>query len=131
AASIWEVNSQPSYFTRDGRYWFSWKATSGQEKPALRVGLADDPAGPRFDLTPPETMAYRYRQLADGRLLIESFYKVLERSDVYAVDPATGASRLLGEQGGVLEVGNRRVLANLHVVDGFGDLTVIDLDGGG
>jgi hypothetical protein len=130
AVQMPEGYSRASYFTRDGRYWFSWEFLGGGEKPGLRVGLADDPNGALFDLTPPETMAYGYRQLVDGRLLIEAFYTVSERSDIYVIDPATGASQRLGEQGRVVEVGDRRVLASLHQIDGYGDLTTIDLDSG-
>ena len=115
-----------SFFTRDGRYWFSGGAVGESGFDAVKVGLADDPNGVRFDLIPANTTDFGFRQLADGRLLIELAYSAsYDRRDIFAVDPATGASSLLGKEGLVLAVGDRRVLANLRLNDGYGDLTVI------
>jgi hypothetical protein len=117
-----------SFFTSDGQYWFSIVLSKTMNRSTAMVGTADDPTAPPVKLNPEGTATYGYRPLADGRLLIEAFRVAVERSDIYAVDPTTGASRLLGELGAVLAAGDRRVLANLHNVDGRGDLTVIDLE---
>lgn len=117
-----------SFFTRDGAYWFSSGPSQTQNRFTVKVGIADDPTGPTFGLNPEGTSSYGYRPLGDGRLMVEAFRTVPERSDVYAVDPATGTSSLLGEQGVVLAAGASRALANLHRVDGRGDLTVIDVE---
>jgi hypothetical protein len=117
-----------SAFTRDGAYWFSSRAPVTQQ-PIVQVGSADDPTGPRYDLVPAGSTVYQYWQLADGRILAPAFIFTLgdERSDLYVVDPATGDTRVLGEEGVVLVVGQTRLLANLHTVDGRGDLTAIEL----
>ena len=117
-----------SFFTPDGAYWFSSGPSQTQNRFTVKVGRADDPTGPTFVLNPEGTSSYGYHPLGDGRLMVEAFRTVPERSDVYAVDPTTGTSRLLGEQGVVLAAGAWRALANLHRVDGRGDLTVIDVE---
>jgi hypothetical protein len=117
-----------SFFTPDGAYWFSSGPSETQNRFTVEVGSADDPTGPTFVLNPEGTSSYSYHALGDGRLMVEAFRTVPERSDVYAVDPTTGTSRLLGEQGVVLAAGAWRALANLHRVDGRGDLTVIDVE---
>ena len=114
-----------SFFTPDGAYWFSSGSSQTQNRFTVKVGSADDPTGPTFVLNPEGTSSYSYYPLGDGRLMVEAFRTVPERSDIYAVDPTTGTSRLLGEQGVVLAAGAWRALANLHRVDGRGDLTVI------
>lgn len=119
-----------SFFTSDGAYWFSIAPSRGEQRPAVRIGPADDPNGAHFDLSRSGTYIAGYNALADGRLLVSAFYTDFQRSDISAVDPATGARQLLGEQGTVLVVGERRLLANLHMIDGYGDLTAIDLADG-
>jgi hypothetical protein len=79
---------------------------------------------------PHRTYTGSYQTLADGRLLVSAYYTDFQRSDISAIDPATGATQLLGEKGTVLVVGQRRLLANLHVLDTYGDLTAIDLADG-
>jgi hypothetical protein len=118
-----------SIFTSDGAYWFSHPA-SIVGRPAIQIGPADDPGAAGFDFNPGGTYNGGYQALADGRLLVSAYYTDFQRSDISAIDPATGATQLLGEQGTVLVVGQRRVLANLHMIDGSGDLTAIDLADG-
>jgi hypothetical protein len=120
-----------SMFTRDGAYWFSSRATPDQV-PIVQVGSADDPLGTRFDLLPIGARAFLsgYWRLADGRILTMAQHKNWPRDDVYAVDPANGDSRALGEAGFVMAVGQTRALALLHINDNRGDLTAIDLADG-
>lgn len=118
-----------SIFTGDGAYWFS-HPLSGLVRPAIQIGPADDPNGTHFDFNPTGTYTGSYQTLADGRLLVSAYYTDFQRSDISAIDPATGATQLLGEKGTVLVVGQRRLLANLHVIDTYGDLTAIDLADG-
>jgi hypothetical protein len=119
-----------SSFTPDGKYWFSIGPSQTKYGFTASVGNADDPTAPTVKLNPDGTATDGYRPLADGRLLIEAYRTVQGRSDIYAVDPADGTSRLLGELGMVLAVGDRRVLAIQHDVDGRGDLTSIDVETG-
>jgi hypothetical protein len=123
-----ESTGQASFFTRDGTYWFSSRGMPS-ERPIVQVGSADNPTGARFDLAPTGN-TFGYRRLADGRLLVSSFTADFLRNDLYAVDPATGESQLLGEQGFVVAVGHTRLLASLHVNDSRGDLTAIGLASG-
>jgi len=118
-----------SVFTSDGAYWFS-HPLSMLGRPGIQIGPADDPNGTSFDFNPRGTYNLAYQPLADGRLLVSAYYTDFQRSDISAVDPATGARQLLGEQGTVLVVGQQRLLANLHMIDGNGDLTAIDLADG-
>jgi len=130
STSLSDGNSVGSFFTSDGAYWFSIAPFRGQLRPAVRIGPADDPNGALVDLSASGTYNAGYAPLADGRLLVLSYYADYQRSDFYAVDPATGSRQLMGEQGTLLEVGQRRLLANLHMIDGYGDLTSVDLDSG-
>jgi len=118
-----------SMFTTDGAYWFSSTARP-DTVPIVQVGSADDPMGARFNLIPAGAYLGTYWRLADGRILTMAQRQNWKRSDVYAVDPATGASSGLGEAGLVLAVGQTRVLAQLHINDDRGDLTVVDLADG-
>jgi hypothetical protein len=118
-----------SLFTRDGGYWFSSRAPLSAG-PIMQVGSADDPAGERFDLAPAGTTSDSYWRLADGRILAPAFIRDRKRNDLYAVDPATGDSRVLGQEGLVAAVGRTRLLASLRVNDSRGDLTAIDLETG-
>ena len=118
-----------SIFTADGAYWFSI-SPSRNDRPGILIGPADDPNGVRVNFNPQGTYNAGYAPLADGRMLVLGYYTSPDRSDIFAFDPATGARQMLGEQGRVLVIGQRRVLANLHLIDGYGDLTAIDLDDG-
>jgi len=118
-----------SLFTHDGAYWFSSRAAP-DEVPIIQVGSADDPMGARFDLVPVGTYVGGYWHLVDGRLLTTAQIHDWHRSDVYVIDPVTGASSGLGEAGFVMVVGQTRLLAGLHVNDDRGDLTVVDLGSG-
>jgi len=119
-----------SFFTSDGTYVFSWRPSQVEGPGTLQVGSADDPTGPRFDLVPDGSNGGVSRQLADGRLVTEGYYVSQQRSEVRVVDPAGGGSRTLALEVAVVAIGQRRVLATAHTVDGYGDLMVIDLDSG-
>src|SRR6185436_688642 len=118
-----------SVFTRDGANWFTNRA-SPVERPVFQVGSADDPTGARFDLAPPGATVDRYWHLADGRILAPASIYTVYRNDLYVVDPTNGKSGVLGEAGLVMTVGQTRLLASLHVNDGHGDLTAIELASG-
>jgi hypothetical protein len=118
-----------SFFTRDGASWFSSRAPT-TDKPIIQVGSADDPAGARFDVMPAGATSDVYWPLADGRILAPSWIKDPKRNDIYAVEPVTGESQLLGEEGMVIAVGQTRLVASLHVIDQRGDLTAIALASG-
>jgi hypothetical protein len=115
-----------SFLTADGASWFSSRAPFSAQ-PILQVGSADDPMGPRFDIAPAGTTSSSYWPLADGRILVPAHLRDANRNDLYAVDPKTGDTRVLGEQGFVMVVGQTRVLASLHVNDGRGSLTAVEL----
>jgi len=114
------------FFSRDGAYWFSSRAPVG-DPAIIQVGSADDPMAPRYDVAPAGTSTDFYWRLADGRILVPAYLKDPDRSDLYALDPRTGESRPLGEEGFVMAVGQTRVLASQHVNDSRGDLTAIEL----
>jgi hypothetical protein len=118
-----------SSFTRDGAYWFSSRAPAG-ERPIVQVGSADDPNGARFDVVPAGANSDQYWQLADGRLLVPSWIDDGKRANIYAVSPVTGETQLLGEEGMVIVIGQTRLMASLHVIDGRGDLAAIELGSG-
>ena len=120
----------PSWFTRDGEYWFSEGALEGGVVWPVFVGPADDPAAVRLRLNPDGTKVFGYRGRADGTLLLEAMYSD-DRSDVIVFDPATGQARTVGRRGSVWAVGDQRALALLGTVDRAGDLAALDLDGGG
>ncbi len=115
-------------FTPDGAYWFSspdFSMLSG-----VQLVSADAPAQPGRDLGPPSDTVREFWPLADGRVLAEAFTTTRERCDVFAVDPVSGHSQVLGETGVVMAVGRTRLLVNQHVLDDQGDLTVFDLPSG-
>jgi hypothetical protein len=117
---------QYTTFTADGTAWFSLKDPLA-DHPVVQVGLGDDPTGPRFDLAPAGATVAQYWELADRRILVPAFTTTATRSDIYAVDPATGQTQVLGEEGAVMAVGRTRSLVNQHILDNEGDLTVFDL----
>jgi hypothetical protein len=119
-----------SFFTRDGSYVFSLRlARSGP--PAVQVGSADDPTGPRFDITAEGSFLVGYWLVADGRLVTAAAYSPSsQRNEIRVIDLARGESRSLALESAVVTIGQRRVLATAHVTDGFGDLRVLDLDSG-
>src|SRR5262249_20636431 len=86
-----------SVFTLDGASWFSSRSPPGAVAPIIQVGSADDPTGDRFDLIPVGTQSDSYWRLADGRILAPAWVRDRNRSDLYAVDPTTGASSVLGQ----------------------------------
>ncbi|HVT07376.1 MAG TPA: hypothetical protein VHO67_07950 [Polyangia bacterium] len=120
-----QANGAGSMFTPDGAYWFSQADPMSNQ--GLLVGRADDPTGPRFQLTPPHTNDDGYWPVPDGRLVVQAWTKTPELDTAYVVDPATGDARVMGEEGVLLGVGRTRLLANQHMLHGEGDLTVFDL----
>ena len=112
-------------FTPDGAYWFSQADATGNQ-PTV-VGSADDPTGPRFVAIPAHMVSGGTWQLPDGRLVLAAWNSTPELDDVYLVDPTTGDSHVVGEQGAVLGVGRTRLLVNQHIIHGGGDLTVFDV----
>ncbi len=118
------------FFTPDGSYFFSWRPSQVAGPGTLQIGSADDPTGPRFDVVPDGSSPGGTWLLADGRLVSAAYYVNWQRKELRVVDPARGGSRTLATEVGVVAVGQRRVLATAHMVDGFGDLRVIDLDSG-
>jgi hypothetical protein len=113
-------------FTADGAAWFSSKDPLS-DNPVAQVGLGDNPTGPRFDLQPAGTTLQGYWELADGRILAPAYTTTATRTDVYVVDPATGDTTVLGEEGLVTAVGQTRLLVNQHILDNEGDLTVFEV----
>jgi hypothetical protein len=120
-----------SLFTPDGRYWFS--RALGDHALMAFVGSADDPSGPVFPLNPRGTSTAGYRQTSDGQLLVEAHLLSADRGDLYLVNPDTGASRPVGNNGHVLALGQTRALALLdwQLSTSTGTLTLIDLVTGG
>jgi hypothetical protein len=130
-ATIVPYASGPNgFFNRDGSRVFSYPPFDGSPFPTLSVGDADDLTGTRVPLHPPGTRFTHYRELADGQLVVEAFFRGPDRNDIYLVDPTDGATKLLGKEGVVVAAGGRRVLAMTHRVDQAGDLESIDLDTG-
>jgi hypothetical protein len=113
---------------RDGDHLISELPAAGGGDSSIMVGDADQPEGPRFPLHPEGTRIAQYRELPDGRLVAEAFYRGPDRNDIYLVDPDDGATHLLGKAGNVVAMGSARVLALLHRNDGAGDLVSIDVD---
>jgi len=69
-------------------------------------------------------------ELSDGGLLVAAWFKDSDRADFYRYDITKGTSRLLGESGSAVAIGEKRMLALLHVESQIGDLALIDLDTG-
>jgi hypothetical protein len=126
-----EGSRSRSLFTPDGRHWFSFAV--GDHAIMAFVGSADDPSGPVFPLNPRGTDTSGYRQTSDGQLLVDAHLLASERSDLYLVNPDTGASRAIGSNGHVLALGQTRALALLdwQFSTFTGTLTLIDLVTGG
>jgi hypothetical protein len=114
-------------FTGDGAFWFSTASGPDVTWPVIQVGPADDPTAPRRLLTPPGTYDYNDWALADGRWMMAVFAKDMDRSDIIAVDLATGDSRLLAERGRMAAVGETRFLGMFHFEGGAGDLTTVEI----
>ena len=135
---LWNVQAPSttlSSFTRDGSYWFS--VLGPQDAPstqaALYVGLADDPSGPVYQVTPAGALVESHWELADGRVMAGAWTTYDHREDYYIVDPRTGASQSLALNGLMVAVGQTRALAFVNWETGLGsaDLCLIDLATGG
>ncbi|MFL5305252.1 MAG: hypothetical protein ACJ8F1_08565 [Polyangia bacterium] len=118
-----------SGFTLDGAYWFSTTDTN-MSAPALQIGLADDPTGPRVPYNPPGTTVQSQTVLPDGRVLESVYAQDQQRADVIAVDPRTGDTRLLAERGRIAALGQTRFIGMFHFEGGRGDLTAVELASG-
>ena len=114
----------------DGVYWFSTTDDPNKADQVLDVGLADDPTGPRYPLNAPGTALGPITELPEGRLLAETYTNDVQREDVIAVDPRTGASQLLAERGMIAALGQTRFMGMFHYQGGRGDLTFVELDTG-
>ncbi|MES1165671.1 MAG: hypothetical protein ABUR63_07940 [Verrucomicrobiota bacterium] len=116
-------------FSEDGTDWFS-TSDLNSSTPAVKVGLADDPTGPRFPYNPPGTFIDKQWVLPDGRLLLSAYPKDVQRADTIVVDPRTGDSRVLAERGRVAALGQTRFIGMFHFESGRGDLTAVELPSG-
>ena len=120
-----------SWFTDDGAHWFCTPSPPDANPAVIQVGSADDPTGPRFDITPPQTSIYKTWTLANDRLLTAVYTDSQPRSDVFAVDLQTGESVQLAERGRIAAVGQTRFVGMFHYdTDYRGDLTTVELDSG-
>ena len=122
--------SGSSFFTPDGGYFFSWRPSQAGGLGTMQIGSADDPTGPRFDVAPDDSTSAGSWLLADGRLVTAAYYISHERNELRVVDPTSGGSRTLASEVSVVAVGQRRALVSAHMVDGYGDVKVIDVDSG-
>ncbi|HSS39195.1 MAG TPA: hypothetical protein VLT58_10535, partial [Polyangia bacterium] len=123
-----QTDGTESIFTPDAAYWFSLKGATYDQ--GVMLGSADDPTGPRVQVTPTGTQAGTYWQTSDGLIVVTAWTSTPEMNDVYVVDPNTGGRQVMGEQGAVLAVGRTRLLVNQRLVHQAGDLTVFDLGTG-
>lgn len=119
------------YFTRfsdDGAFWFSRGAPIDAQDSSDLVGLADDPAGPRFPAVPAGSSLDTAWSLGDGRLLDDSFAGLdnFENDYVQLVDPRNGVTLPVGERGILSAVGTTRALGIYHMSYLRGDLTTTD-----
>jgi hypothetical protein len=125
-ASSFPYARDTAAFTQDGAYWFT--GTEGSDdKETFQVGSADDLTGPRFDILPAGSNYSDTWLLPDGLLATPVWTTTNDRTNVYVVDPATGNSRVLGEDGLLMAIGLTRLLVNQHHIENTGDLTVFDL----
>ncbi|HXU60163.1 MAG TPA: hypothetical protein VN962_00580 [Polyangia bacterium] len=115
-------------FQQDGAYWFFTTTSLDSAAQVIQVGQSDDPAGPAFPLNPPSTFLALALPLANGRMLTTAYAKDQNRSDVALVDPLTGQTDVVARRGLLLTSGATRAMGLFHVLDGRGDLTIIDLD---
>src|SRR5262249_32375819 len=118
------ADSANTFFAFDGRFFFSVHSDGSPSPDRWPVELvpADDPGGRLTRVNPEGSGVGAFQELADGRLLVEDWYKDPQRADLVVFDPATGASRVIGEAGGTIAVGARRVLAKLRLAKQAGDL---------
>jgi len=126
--SVYTGRSSALPFTEDGAYWFFTTTSLDSATQVIQVGRADDPAGPAFPLNPPSTFLSLALPLADGRMLTTAYAKDQNRSDVALVDPRTGQTDVVARRGLLLTSGATRAMGLFHVLDGRGDLTIVDLD---
>ena len=121
-----------SGFNSDGTYWFSRGSRFDAQESSDLVGVADDPAGPRFPAVPTgSTLNYQWT-LGDGRILDDSSVGLDSFDNYYVqiVDPRNGATDLVGELGYLATVGQTRALGLYHVSYLRGDLTTSDYASG-
>jgi hypothetical protein len=121
-----------SPFSDDGKYFLALQSEFGYLDVRSPVSLVpvDDPMATGLLLNPTGSTYSFAIGLSDGGLLVGAWFKDSDRSDFYRYDLATGTSRLLGEAGSVVAVGQRRMLVLLHVVNQTGDLALVDLETG-
>ena len=128
AASVTVPGVYFTHFSDDGVSWFSQGAPFSAQDSSELVGLADDPAGPRFAAVPPGSSLENSWAVGDGRVLDESTVGMdgFESSYVQFVDPRSGSTQLVGERGYLSAVGTTRALGVYHVSFLRGDLTTTD-----
>ena len=134
-------------FSPDGAYWYSQTYSPGDEipdpAPPDQVGPADDPAGPRINLTSVGGLhSELHWELSDGRLLVQSFPQgrflandgtnvdvngMPDDFDFQALDPRTGSVQTFAISGLEKAVTPTRFLGILNMSHERGDLTSVDL----
>jgi len=117
-----------SGFNSDGTYWLSRGAGFNAQESSDLVGVADDPAGPRFPAVPTgSTLNYQWT-VADERMIDLASVGLDSYNNYYVqiVDPRNGATQLVGELGYLSAVGQTRALGIYHVSYLRGDLTTSD-----
>jgi hypothetical protein len=117
-------------FSPDGAYWFSLTTVLPSHQTLCQVGSVDDLTAPLIPLVPPTTNAGTAWALDDGRILTPAYATTNDRANMYVVDPATGDTRVIGEDGVLLGIGHSRLVVNQHHIQNAGDLTVFDLGTG-
>ena len=117
-------------FTIYGNSFLAYQSDVGYFDARVPVSLVpvDDPSATGLLLNPAGSSYSFAAELSDGGLLVGAWFKDSDRSDFYRYDLATGTSRLLGEAGSVVAVGQQRMLVLLHVANQTGDLALVDLD---
>jgi hypothetical protein len=117
-------------FTSDGKSFLAYQSDVGYLDARAPVYLVpvDDPSAKGLLLNPAGSNYSFAAELSDGGLLVGAWFKDSDRSDFYRYDLANGTSRLLGEAGSVVALGQQRMLVLLHVANQTGDLALVDLD---
>jgi hypothetical protein len=124
--------SARSWFTADGRRWFSWRRDHSGAAASVYLGDADAPAVAGLPINPSGLVTDTYWPIGDGRLLVQSWTTDGRRSDITLVDPELGTSRGLAAAGHLLAVGPTRALALLEwqLSRSSGRLTLVDYASG-
>jgi hypothetical protein len=125
-----DVFLQLGMFTPDGKYWFS---TNYQGHLWTEyVGSTENLEAPLLPLNPPGTSLSNLWQTGDGRFLVGASTTEWDRQDLTLIDPDTGVTQAIGNNGHLVAVSATRALAllNWEPARSTGDLTLIDLTTG-